>query len=60
VDEEQEGAAAAARRVLVCSRSLSMAGIPTFDLQVPGETATSLMDVFARSGYDVWLVKDDG
>ncbi|MBI2081263.1 MAG: alpha/beta fold hydrolase [candidate division NC10 bacterium] len=60
VDEEQEAAAVAAGRVLLCSHGSSMAGIPTFDLQVPGETDTSLMDVFARWGYDVWLVDHEG
>jgi pimeloyl-ACP methyl ester carboxylesterase len=60
VDEQQEGAAVAAGRVLLTSHGSSMAGIPTFDLQVPGETDTSLMDVFARWGYDVWLVDHEG
>ncbi len=60
VDPDQEAAAAAAGRVLLCSHGSSMAGIPTFDLQVPGETDTSLMDVFARWGYDVWMVDHEG
>ncbi len=60
VDPAQEAAAVAAGRVLLCSHGSSMAGIPTFDLQVPGETDTSLMDVFARWGYDVWMVDHEG
>src|SRR3712207_4324767 len=33
----------------------SMASTPTFDLQVPGRgDYVSMMDFFARQGYDVW------
>jgi alpha-beta hydrolase superfamily lysophospholipase len=60
VDQDQEAAAVAAGRVLLCSHGSSMAGIPTFDLQVSGETDTSVMDVFARWGYDVWMVDHEG
>jgi pimeloyl-ACP methyl ester carboxylesterase len=38
----------------------SMASQPTFDLQVPGRTDSSVMDVFARRGYDCWSVDMEG
>jgi pimeloyl-ACP methyl ester carboxylesterase len=38
----------------------SMASTPTFDLQVPGRTDSSAMDVFARLGYDTWCVDMEG
>jgi len=39
----------------------SMASTPTFDLQVPGRTEThSMMDHFARLGYDVWCFDCEG
>ena len=38
----------------------SMASQPTFDLQVPGRNNSSVMDVFARRGYDCWSVDMEG
>jgi pimeloyl-ACP methyl ester carboxylesterase len=38
----------------------SMASQPTFDLQVPGRNDSSVMDVFARRGYDCWSVDMEG
>jgi pimeloyl-ACP methyl ester carboxylesterase len=38
----------------------SMAGQPTFDLQVPGRPDSSVMDWFARRGYDTWCVDMEG
>jgi pimeloyl-ACP methyl ester carboxylesterase len=38
----------------------SMAGQPTFDLQVPGRPDTSVMDFFARQNYDCWCVDMEG
>ncbi len=38
----------------------SMASQPTFDLQVPGRTDSSVMDVFARLGYDTWCADMEG
>lgn len=38
----------------------SMAGQPTFDLQVPGRPDSSAMDHFAKLGYDCWLVDMEG
>src|ERR1700693_2121049 len=38
----------------------SMASQPTFDLQVPGRSDSSVMDWFARRGYDCWGVDMEG
>jgi pimeloyl-ACP methyl ester carboxylesterase len=38
----------------------SMAGQPTFDLQVPGRSDSSVMDFFARHGFDCWSVDMEG
>ncbi|MBI1203005.1 MAG: alpha/beta fold hydrolase [Rhodopseudomonas sp.] len=38
----------------------SMAGQPTFDLQVPGRPYSSAMDYFAHLGYDCWSVDMEG
>ena len=38
----------------------SMASQPTFDLQVPGRQDSSVMDLFARLGYDTWCVDMEG
>lgn len=38
----------------------SMASQPTFDLKVPGRDDASIMDVFARAGYNVWCADNEG
>jgi pimeloyl-ACP methyl ester carboxylesterase len=38
----------------------SMASQPTFDLRVPGRSDSSVMDVFARAGYDCWCLDNEG
>lgn len=38
----------------------SMASQPTFDLHVPGRPDSSVMDWFARQGYDCWCVDMEG
>jgi pimeloyl-ACP methyl ester carboxylesterase len=38
----------------------SMASQPTFDLQVPGRPDLSVMDVFARAGFDCWCLDNEG
>jgi pimeloyl-ACP methyl ester carboxylesterase len=38
----------------------SMASTPVFDLQVSGRPDSSLMDWFARRGYDTWCVDCEG
>src|SRR5215471_17123026 len=38
----------------------SMASQPTFDLQVPGRSDSSVMDFFAAHGFDTWSVDMEG
>src|SRR5262245_18714669 len=38
----------------------SMASQPTFDLDVPGRPDSSVMEYFARLGYDCWCVDMEG
>lgn len=38
----------------------SMASQPTFDLQVPGRPDSSVMDWFAKRGFDTWTVDLEG
>ncbi|MEJ5991592.1 alpha/beta hydrolase [Ramlibacter sp. PS3R-8] len=38
----------------------SMAGQPTYDLQVPGRPFSSAMDWFAQHGFDTWTMDNEG
>jgi len=38
----------------------SMASQPTFDLEVPGRPDSSVMEWFAKQGYDTWCVDMEG
>ncbi len=38
----------------------SMASQPTFDLEVPGRPESSVMNWFAKQGYDTWCVDMEG
>jgi pimeloyl-ACP methyl ester carboxylesterase len=49
-----------ARPVLFLVHGSTVSGRNTYDLQVPGRTDYSVMDFFARAGYDVWTVDHDG
>ncbi len=44
------------RPVLFLVHGSSISARPTFDLTVPGRGEYSLMDVFARDGFDVWTM----
>ena len=46
--------------VLLLVHGSSMSALPTFDLQVPGRPDYSVMDYFARLGYDVWTLDNEG
>jgi pimeloyl-ACP methyl ester carboxylesterase len=49
-----------ARGRLFCVHGSSYSGKTMFDLQVPGREGYSLMDHFARRGYDVWTMDHEG
>ncbi|MBV9439802.1 MAG: alpha/beta fold hydrolase [Candidatus Eremiobacteraeota bacterium] len=53
-------AGAAAQPVLFLVHGSSMSGRSTFDLTVPNQTGYSMMDAFARLGYDVWTMDHEG
>jgi pimeloyl-ACP methyl ester carboxylesterase len=46
--------------ILFLTHGSSASSRPTFDLVVPGHGEYSLMDVFARFGYDVWTIDFEG
>jgi pimeloyl-ACP methyl ester carboxylesterase len=46
--------------LLLLVHGSSMSAQPTFDLQVPGRPEYSAMDYFARLGYDVWTLDNEG
>ena len=54
------GDPAKTRGTILFVHGSSMAGQPTFDLQVPGRPDSSAMDHFAKLGYDCWSVDMEG
>ena len=54
------GDPAAAKGTILFVHGSSMASQPTFDLAVPGRPDSSVMDWFARRGYDAWCVDMEG
>lgn len=52
--------AGARRGTILFVHGSSMAGTPVFDLQVPGRPESSVMDWFARRGYDTWCLDCEG
>jgi pimeloyl-ACP methyl ester carboxylesterase len=46
--------------VLVLVHGSSLSARSSYDLTVPGKADYSLMDVFARYGFDVWTMDHDG
>jgi pimeloyl-ACP methyl ester carboxylesterase len=57
---EKPTAAAEKRGTILFVHGSSMAGTPTFDLQVPGRTDSSAMDYFAAQGFDTWSFDMEG
>jgi len=53
-------AGAAAAPVLFLVHGSSMSGSSTYDLRVPGQSNYSMMDAFARFGFDVWTMDHEG
>ncbi len=58
--EKYAGAPEDTRGTVLLVHGSSMASTPTFDLHVPGEPDSSIMDVLAGLGYDVWCVDMEG
>ncbi len=49
-----------AKGIILFVHGSSMASQPTFDLQVKGRPDSSVMEWFARQGYDTWCVDMEG
>jgi pimeloyl-ACP methyl ester carboxylesterase len=49
-----------AKGIVLFVHGSSMASQPTFDLKVPGRPDSSIMDWFARQGYDTWCLDMEG
>jgi pimeloyl-ACP methyl ester carboxylesterase len=58
--EKTAGDPAKAKGIILFVHGSSMASQPTFDLQVPGRPDSSVMDWFAKRGYDAWCVDMEG
>ena len=54
------GDPAKTRGTILFVHGSSMASQPTFDLQVPGRPDSSVMDFFAKRGFDCWCVDMEG
>lgn len=52
--------ARAAAQVLFLVHGSSLSAIPSYDLHVPGHDDYSVMEHFARLGFDVWTMDHDG
>src|SRR5215468_8036486 len=50
----------AGKPVVVLAHGSTTAGRESFDLQVPGKASSSLMDVLAREGFDVFALDTRG
>jgi pimeloyl-ACP methyl ester carboxylesterase len=58
--QKQPAGPHAARGTVLFVHGSSMASQPTFDLRVPGRDDASVMDWFARRGFDCWCVDLEG
>lgn len=58
--EKYAGDPKRAKGVVLFVHGSSMASQPTFDLKVAGRPDSSVMDWFARHGYDTWCVDMEG
>ena len=58
--EKSAGDPAASTGTILFVHGSSMAGQPTFDLQMPGRPDSSVMDWFARRDFDCWCVDMEG
>ncbi len=56
----QKSAPAPARGTILFIHGSSMAGQPTYDLEVPGRPHSSVMEWFAERGFDTWALDNEG
>ncbi len=57
---EKRAIAQPSRGTLVFVHGSSMASTPGFDFQMPGKPDASMMDWFARRGFDTWCIDMEG
>lgn len=57
---KRDVSAATSRGTILFVHGSSMASTPTFDLSVPGRPHSSVMDWFAKHGFDTWCVDMQG
>jgi pimeloyl-ACP methyl ester carboxylesterase len=57
---QKPSAAGAPKGTILFQHGSSMAGQPTFDLEVPGRPHSSVMDWFAERGFDTWSMDSEG
>ena len=56
-----KGTSSGPKPVLFLAHGSSISALPSYDLHVPGsDEEFSMMDTFARSGFDVWVVDFEG
>lgn len=58
--EKRAVGVAPAKGTVLFVHGSSMASTPTFDLQVPGRPDSSVMEWFAKQGFDTWCVDMEG
>jgi pimeloyl-ACP methyl ester carboxylesterase len=58
--EKRRAPGTAHRGTILFVHGSSMASQPTFDLQMPGRSDASVMDWFARRGFDTWCMDNEG
>jgi pimeloyl-ACP methyl ester carboxylesterase len=57
---QKPSAAGTPKATILFVHGSSMAGQPTFDLQVPGRPHSSAMEWFAERGFDTWCMDNEG
>jgi pimeloyl-ACP methyl ester carboxylesterase len=58
--KRQSGAKDPARPNLFLIHGSSLSALPSYDLHVPGRDDYSMMDFFAKLGFDVWTMDHEG
>lgn len=58
--EKRSVAGGAPKGTILFVHGSSMASTPTFDLEVPGRPDSSVMEWFAKRGFDTWCVDMEG
>ncbi len=57
---QKRPAAGADRGTILFVHGSTWAGLPTFDLAVPGRANSSVLEFFAGQGFDAWTIDNEG